>query len=99
MSNCKTISITLILSEFDFDTLCKSSNEVGLKKSEYLRLIIQGIGAGSKKLIMPKIVNGYGYSISDDIAKNILKDISKKLDNSLENNFCTKNLRNKRLKK
>ena len=99
MSITKTVSLTLILSEFDFETLSISANEVGLKKSEYLRLIIQGIGAGSKKILRPDIVNGYGYSISDDIAKNILKDISKKLNNSLENNFCTKNLRNKRLKK
>jgi hypothetical protein len=99
MKNCKTVSLTLILSEFDFETLCKSSNEVGLKKSEYLRLIIQAIGAGSKESILSNTINGYGYYISDQIAKNILKDISEKLNNSLQNNFCTKNLRNKRIKK
>ena len=99
MSNTKTVSYTLILSEFDYETLWKSANEVGLKKSEYLRLIIQGIGAGSKKIIRPDLVNAYGLAIDDDISEKILQSISEKLINALKYDYCEKNLINPRRKK
>lgn len=99
MSNRKTVALTLILSEFDNETLLKSANEVGLKKSEYLRLIIQGIGAGSKKIIRPDLVNAYGFAIIDDISEKILQGISEKLINAIKYDYFKKNLINHRRKK
>jgi hypothetical protein len=89
--NRKTKSLTLILSSEDFDTLSEVSNEVGLKKSEYLRAIIQGIGAGKKvanQIETGKDVNiefqGYGFSIPSNVMEELLQSIGKTLLQGVE---------------
>jgi hypothetical protein len=104
--NRKTKSLTLILSSEDFETLSQVSNEVGLKKSEYLRAIIQGIGAGRKvenQIEEGKDVNiefqGYGFSIPSNVMENLLQSISENLLQGIKVTELEpkKNLRNKRM--
>ena len=90
-SNRKTVSLTLILSTEDFDTLSEVSNEVGLKKSEYLRAIIQGIGLGRKvenQIEEGKDVNiefqGYGFSISSNVMEQLLQSVGNTLLQGVE---------------
>ena len=86
LSNRKTVSLTLILSAEDYDTLVKASDEVGLKKSEYLRAIIQGIGAGTKAVNQIENgkdlnieVEGYGFDIPYNVMEDLLQSIGEKL--------------------
>jgi hypothetical protein len=106
-SNRKTVSITLILSAEDFDTLSEVSNEVGLKKSEYLRAIIQGIGLGRKvenQIEEGKDVNievgSYGLSIPNSVMEELLGSIGETLLNGIKVTELEpkNNLRNKRMK-
>lgn len=99
--------LTLILSAEDNDILVEASKEVGLKKSEYLRAIIQGIGAGSKmanQVDNGKDVNievgGYGLNIPIDVMEELLQGISQKLMKGIEVTELEpkKNLRQKRMK-
>ena len=85
-SNRKKVMLTLILSAEDNDVLTEAAKEVGLKKSEYLRAIIQGIGAGSKIARQIEMgdnanieVEGYGFNIPHNVMEELLHDISKKL--------------------
>ena len=107
LSNRKTVSLTLILSTEDFDTLVQASNEVGLKKSEYLRAIIQGIGAGRKvanQIESGKDVNieveGYGLNIPNSVMEELLQSIGETLLNGVEVTELEpkNNLRKKRMK-
>ena len=89
--NRKTKSLTLILSAEDFDTLVEVSNEVGLKKSEYLRAIIQGIGLGRKvenQIEEGKDVNielhGYGLNIPNNVMEKLLHSIGETLLQGIE---------------
>ena len=89
--NRKTKSLTLILSSEDFDTLSEVSNEIGLKKSEYLRAIIQGIGMGRKvenQIEAGKDVNiefqGYGFSIPSNVMEQLLQSIGNTLLQGVE---------------
>jgi hypothetical protein len=99
--------LTLILSVEDNDTLTEAAKEVGLKKSEYLRAIIQGIGAGKKvanQIETGKDVNielqGYGFSIPNNVMEQLLQSISQSLINGIQVNELEpkKNLRQKRMK-
>lgn len=107
LSNRKKVSLTLILSAEDNDVLTEASNEVGLKKSEYLRAIIQGIGAGSrmaKQVDKGQNVNievdGYGLNIPIDVMEELLQGISEKLIEGIQITELKpkKNLRQKRMK-
>jgi hypothetical protein len=107
MSNRKTISVRLVLSSEDYDTLSEVSNEVGLKRSEYLRAIIQGIGLGRKvenQIIEGKDVNiefqGYGFSIPTNVMENLLQSIGETLLQGVEVTELEpkNNLRKKRMK-
>lgn len=107
LSNRKKVSLTLILSAEDNDILVEASNEVGLKKSEYLRAIIQGIGAGSKlvkQVDSGKDVNievdGYGLNIPNNVMEELLQSISQKLIKGIQITELEpkKNLRHKRMK-
>jgi hypothetical protein len=91
MSNRKTISVRLVLSSEDYDTLSQVSDEVGLKRSEYLRAIIQGIGLGRKatnQIEAGKEVNlefqGYGFSIPTNVMEDLLQSIGKTLLEGVE---------------
>lgn len=107
LSNRKKVMLTLILSAEDNDILVEASKEVGLKKSEYLRAIIQGIGAGSR--IARQIetgentnieIGGYGLDIPINVMEELLQDISKKLIEGIQITELEpkKNLRKKRMK-
>jgi len=106
-SNRKKVMLTLILSAEDNDILTDAAKEVGLKKSEYLRAIIQGIGAGSK--IARQIesgqdanieIEGYGLNIPINVMEELLQDISKKLMDGIQVTELEpkKSLRKKRMK-
>jgi hypothetical protein len=88
--NRKKVSLTLILSAEDNEALETIAFETGLKKSEFLRAIIQGIAAGSKIAAMPQGENvkfdlgGYGFTIPSDVMEDLLQDVSKKLIDGLE---------------
>jgi len=106
-SNRKTVSLTLILSTEDFDTLVQASNEVGLKKSEYLRAIIQGIGIGKKvekQIETGKDVNievgSYGLNIPNSVMEKLLHSIGETLLQGVEVTELEpkNNLRKKRMK-
>lgn len=106
-SNRKTVSLTLILSVEDYNTLVDASNEIGLKKSEYLRAIIQGIGAGKKvanQIETGKDVNieihGYGVSIPTNVMEELLQSISQNLIDGIQVTELEpkKYLRHKRMK-
>jgi hypothetical protein len=107
LSNRKTISVRLVLSSEDYDTLSQVSDEVGLKRSEYLRAIIQGIGLGRKvenQIIEGKDVNiqfqGYGFSIPTNVMENLLQSIGETLLQGVEVTELEpkNNLRKKRMK-
>jgi hypothetical protein len=106
-SNRKTISVRLVLSSEDYDTLSQVSDEIGLKRSEYLRAIIQGIGLGRKvenQIIAGKDVNiefqGYGFSIPTNVMENLLQSIGQTLLQGVEVTELEpkSNLRKKRMK-
>lgn len=88
--NRKKVSLTLILSAEDNEALETIAFETGLKKSEFLRAIIQGIAAGSKIATISKGENvkfdlgGYGFAIPSDVMEDLLQDVSKKLIDGLE---------------
>lgn len=107
LSNRKKVSLTIIVSAEDNDILTEASNEVGLKKSEYIRAIIQGIGAGSrmaKQLDQSQNgyieVGGYGLNIPIDVMEGLLQGISEKLIEGIQITELKpkKNLRQKRMK-
>lgn len=106
-SNRNQIRLTVILSAEDNDILVNASNEVGLKKSEFLRAIIQGIGLGSKmaqQVESKENVNlelgGYGLNIPINVMEELLQDVSEKLMKSVEISELRpkKELRYKRMK-
>ena len=105
--NRKNVSLTLILSAEDNDALENLAFSSGLKKSEYLRTIIQGISLGNKMnetMSQGKDVKleigGYGLNIPNDVMQEVLQDISEKLIQGLEITELrpNKNLRYKRMK-
>ena len=107
LSNRKKVSLTIIVSAEDNDILTEAANEVGLKKSEYIRAIIQGIGAGTrmqKQIDKGQDINieveGYGVKIPIGVMEELLQDVGEKLMGSvnvIELN-PQKHLRNKRMK-
>jgi len=106
-SNRKKVMLTLILSAEDNDILTDAAKEVGLKKSEYLRAIIQGIGAGQKMARQIEDGNnasieieGYGLNIPHNVMEELLQDISKKLMDGIQITELEpkKSLRKKRMK-
>ena len=106
-SNRKKVMLTLILSAEDNDVLTEAAKEVGLKKSEYLRAIIQGIGAGTrmqKQIDKGHDINieveGYGVKIPIGVMEELLQDVGEKLMGSVNVTELNpqKYLRNKRMK-
>jgi hypothetical protein len=67
MRNAK--GVTLLLSESDFNFLQTISDQFGVKKSEFLRLLIQGLRVGESAMNKQgaKIeVGGYGIEFSQE---------------------------------
>jgi predicted DNA-binding protein len=94
--NRKKVQCSLFLSIEDNNTLTEASKNVGLKKSEYLRIIIQGIGASKKDFIKDNL--GYGFEIPNNVKYEILKNIAENLAN-VKDLKHKNNLRQKRIKK
>jgi hypothetical protein len=98
MINVEKKSVRLILSDEDFNTLQVSSNEIGLKKSEFLRSIIQCIGAGKYNSHKNLNLIQYGFFIPDEVKKKLCADISKKLLLAVKNYpYKSNNIRKKRM--
>lgn len=100
----KSVSLTIILSVEDNNTLTNCAKEVGLKKSEYIRSIIQGIRAGTeivKAIDTSKDVNlemeGYGININPKVLEELILDVSNRLQNAITTTLLKpkKNLRYK----
>lgn len=101
------ISRLLILSEEDNEILLTASQEAGLKVSEFLRAIIQGIGVANqvaKQIESGKDVKvefyGHGLSIPKDVINEVLINISDKLFRATEITKLepTTSVRSKRIK-
>lgn len=89
--NRKKVSLTLILSAEDNKGLEDVAFALGLKKSEFLRAIIQGISMGnsvaetmSQNKNVKVEVDGYGFSIPNDVMTELLKDVSERLTKAIE---------------
>lgn len=89
--NRKKVSLTLILSAEDNKGLEDVAFALGLKKSEFLRSIIQGISMGNKvaetmshnKNVKVE-VDGYGFSIPTDTMNELLQEVSERLTKAIE---------------
>lgn len=71
-------NISLILSQSDFDYLQDLSNRFGVKKSEFLRLLVQSLkvseAAMSKKSTSVE-VGGYGIEFSPELLQSFVSQI------------------------
>ena len=71
-------NISVILSKSDFDYLQDLSNRLGVKKSEFLRLIVQSLkvseAAMSKKATSVE-VGGYGIEFSPELLQSFVSQI------------------------
>lgn len=101
---CIKISVELPVNENTF--LQKLSNDCGISKSEYLRLLIQGlylgeqigeqINKGEKKLEF----GGYGFTFKPDEMESLFKEVGEKLSKAVVVTpiIGAKNVRYKRIK-
>jgi hypothetical protein len=95
MAKAKMLSV--ILTEELHDFLLKSSSDLGIKKSEFARLLIEGAyvanaieeaqKSGNKQESVE--IGGYGFNIDFEVIKDIYNRVSESLketfpDNSLE---------------
>jgi hypothetical protein len=87
----KGINVSLILSESDFDFLERFSSQLGLKKSEFLRLFIQGlkVGEAMNNTRNSKGVNvevgGYGFEFSQSAMNSFVKQLEPLLEGFSDN--------------
>jgi hypothetical protein len=88
----KGINISLILSESDYAFLDRFSSDLGLKKSEFLRLFIQGLKVGeamnnakttNKGLNVE--VGGYGFEFSQSAMNSFVKQLEPLLEGFSDN--------------
>jgi hypothetical protein len=72
------VSVTLILSKSDFDYLQDLADRFGVKKSEFLRLLIQSLkvseAAMTKKGTSVEI-GGYGFEFSPELLQSFVTQI------------------------
>jgi hypothetical protein len=77
------INVSVFLSKSDFDYLQDLSNRFGVKKSEFLRLLIQSLkiseAAMSKKGASVE-VGGYGIEFSPELLQSFVTQIEALLD-------------------
>lgn len=83
----KPTAVTLILSADEFNALQTIADEAEVTKSEFLRLIIQGIWLGrsiseGKKTSVN--VGGYGYSFKPEEMELLFQEISDKLEKAVD---------------
>ena len=81
----KSIKIGVELSPDEYFAIQKLADESGISKSEYLRLLIQGITIGQKIVEGEQVVlfGGYGYSFKPEEMESLFKDISEKLEKAI----------------
>lgn len=81
----KSIKIGVELSPDEYFAIQKLADESGISKSEYLRLLIQGITIGQKIVQGEQVVQfgGYGYSFKPEEMESLFKDISEKLEKAI----------------
>jgi predicted transcriptional regulator len=78
----KEINISVRLSKQEYDALENLSNEANVTKSEYLRLIVQGIWIGQQMSEgnKPTVeMGGYGYSFKPEQMEELFKEIGERL--------------------
>lgn len=71
-------TVHLILSESDFDFLQGISDQFGIKKSEFLRLLIQGLRVGESAMNKEgaKVeIGGYGLEFSQEYLESFVRQI------------------------
>jgi hypothetical protein len=77
------VSVSLILSQSDFDYLQDLANRFGIRKSEFLRLLIQSLkvseAAMTKKGTSVE-VGGYGIEFSPELLQSFVSQIEALLD-------------------
>jgi hypothetical protein len=81
----KVIRISVELPVNENTILEKLSRECGISKSEYLRLLIQGIYIGEQVVKGENQVQfgGFGYSFKADEMESLFKEVSKKLEKAI----------------
>ena len=86
MKERKRTSVCLILSPDEFEALQTLADETGVSKSEFLRLIIQGIWLGKSMIEGNKSVTigGYGYSFDPSEMETLFEDVAKKLNKAVD---------------
>jgi len=83
--NYMKLTVPLSLGEFNF--LQKVSDESEISKSEFIRLIVQGMMLGesvSNGEIQRVDVGGYGYSFQTEEMKMLVQDINNSLERFLK---------------
>jgi hypothetical protein len=81
-------TVTLILSESDFDFLQSISDRFGVKKSEFLRLFIQGLKVSEatfSKQGTKVEVGGYGIEFSPEHIESFVKQLEAVFEGFSEN--------------
>jgi len=76
-------SVNLILSESDYAFLQKMADSAGVKKSEFLRLIVQGLKVGDAIMNNrgAKVeIGGYGFEFSQEYLESFIKQLEPILD-------------------
>jgi hypothetical protein len=81
----KVIRISVELPVNENTILEKLSRECGISKSEYLRLLIQGIYIGEQVVKGENQVEfgGFGYSFKADEMESLFKEVSQKLEKAI----------------
>lgn len=98
----KLFKISVELPVNEYTILEKLSRDCGISKSEYLRLLIQGIYIGEQIVKGENQVEfgGYGYSFKADEMESLFKEVSQKLEKAIvvTPTIGEKRLRYKRIK-
>ena len=71
-------TVNLILSESDFEFLRQISDRFGIKRSEFLRLLIQGLRVGESAMNKEgaKVeIGGYGFEFSNEYLESFIGQI------------------------
>ena len=81
----KSIKIGVELSPEEYNAIQKLADDCQISKSEYLRLLIQGIYIGEQMAKGKKQVEfgGYGYSFKADEMESLFKEVSEKLEKAI----------------
>ena len=81
----KVFKISVELSSNEYNILQKLSQDCNISKTEYLRLLIQGIYIGEQVSKGENQVEfgGYGYSFKADEMESLFKEVSKKLEKAI----------------